>query len=174
MTQTYLRTVLQHYVLTPGTENGRIELSLHYVSARGTLVVTVVRCVRLRGMDVNGYSNPYIKCYLLPDPRARTKQKSVVKKKNLHPEFNHQFRQENADKKKLCTSFVLIYVRIYFRTPSTKLQISVLIFTQMRVNGGSVRKFVHAKIRTNKGMPTRLILWTVALLPSPCFIQRSH
>ena len=75
-----------------GTDNGRLELSLHYLSARATLVVTVVRCTRLRGMDVNGYSNPYIKCYLLPDPHARSKQKTVVKKKDLHPEFNQQFR----------------------------------------------------------------------------------
>ena len=80
----------------PGTDNGCIELSLTYLSGKGgsqgTLVVTVVRCVRLRGVDANGYSNPYIKCYLLPDPSGKSKRKSSVKKKDLHPEFNQQFR----------------------------------------------------------------------------------
>ena len=40
---------------------GRIQLSLKYKSQKGQLVVGVVRCAGLAAMDVNGYSDPYVK-----------------------------------------------------------------------------------------------------------------
>uniref|UniRef100_A0A8C4M3X7 Double C2 domain alpha n=1 Tax=Equus asinus asinus TaxID=83772 RepID=A0A8C4M3X7_EQUAS len=42
-------------------ERGRILLSLSYSSQRQGLLVGIVRCAHLAAMDVNGYSDPYVK-----------------------------------------------------------------------------------------------------------------
>lgn len=42
-------------------ERGRILLSLSYSSQRHGLLVGIVRCAHLAAMDVNGYSDPYVK-----------------------------------------------------------------------------------------------------------------
>lgn len=48
----------------------------------------IVRCAHLAAMDVNGYSDPYVKTYLRPDVDKKSKHKTCVKKKTLNPEFN--------------------------------------------------------------------------------------
>lgn len=73
---------------------GRIELALHYLSKQEKLVVGIIRCVGLKALDPNGYSDPYVKCYLLPDPNKKTKRKTSVKKKTLNPEFNHEIQYD--------------------------------------------------------------------------------
>lgn len=70
---------------------GRIEVALHYLSKQEKLVVGIIRCVALKALDPNGYSDPYVKCYLLPDPNKKSKQKTAVRKKTLNPEFNEEF-----------------------------------------------------------------------------------
>ncbi|KAE8578008.1 hypothetical protein XENTR_v10023267 [Xenopus tropicalis] len=72
-------------------ERGRILLSLTYSSERGGLVVGIMRCAHLAAMDVNGFSDPYVKTYLKPDVEKKSKHKTVVKKKTLNPEFNEEF-----------------------------------------------------------------------------------
>lgn len=42
-------------------ERGRILLRLNYSSRRRGLLVGVIRCAHLAAMDVNGYSDPYVK-----------------------------------------------------------------------------------------------------------------
>ncbi|XP_072799007.1 double C2-like domain-containing protein alpha isoform X3 [Vicugna pacos] len=69
-------------------ERGRILLSLSYSSRRQGLLVGIVRCAHLAAMDVNGYSDPYVKTYLRPDVDKKSKHKTCVKKKTLNPEFN--------------------------------------------------------------------------------------
>ncbi|XP_063285134.1 double C2-like domain-containing protein alpha [Pelobates fuscus] len=72
-------------------ERGRILLSLTYSAERGGLVVGIVRCAHLAAMDVNGFSDPYVKTYLKPDEEKKSKHKTAVKKKTLNPEFNEEF-----------------------------------------------------------------------------------
>ncbi|XP_008069850.1 double C2-like domain-containing protein alpha isoform X2 [Carlito syrichta] len=74
-------------------ERGRILLSLSYSSRRRGLLVGIVRCAHLAAMDVNGYSDPYVKTYLRPDVDKKSKHKTCVKKKTLNPEFNEVNRQ---------------------------------------------------------------------------------
>lgn len=69
-------------------ERGRILLSLSYSSSRRGLLVGILRCAHLAAMDVNGYSDPYVKTYLRPDVDKKSKNKTGVKKKTLNPEFN--------------------------------------------------------------------------------------
>ncbi|KAI2666408.1 Double C2-like domain-containing protein alpha [Labeo rohita] len=55
---------------------------------RGGLYVGVLRCAHLAAMDVNGFSDPYVKTYLKPDVKKKSKHKTAVIKKTLNPEFN--------------------------------------------------------------------------------------
>ncbi|XP_071848646.1 double C2-like domain-containing protein beta isoform X3 [Apostichopus japonicus] len=70
---------------------GRILIYLKYISSRQQLQVGIIRCAGLASMDVNGYSDPYVKLYLKPDTGKKTKQKTALKRKTLNPEFNEDF-----------------------------------------------------------------------------------
>ncbi|XP_065934669.1 double C2-like domain-containing protein beta isoform X4 [Magallana gigas] len=72
-------------------DRGKILLGLKYSTAKQCLVVNVVRCVELAACDSNGYSDPYVKLYLKPDPEKRSKFKTAIKKKTLNPEYNEEF-----------------------------------------------------------------------------------
>lgn len=57
------------------------ELHIHINQARG-----------LVSADINGYSDPYVKTYLLPDKHKQTKQKTSIKKKTLDPVYNETLK----------------------------------------------------------------------------------
>ena len=57
------------------------QLHIHMERARG-----------LAAADSNGYSDPYVKTYLLPDKVKHTKQKTSVKKKTLDPVYNETLK----------------------------------------------------------------------------------
>ncbi|XP_068606120.1 double C2-like domain-containing protein alpha [Brachionichthys hirsutus] len=94
-------------------ERGRLLLSLHFLPPEerdvegggggggggegghgGGLCVGVKRCAHLAAMDVNGFSDPYVKIYLKPDMQKTSKHKTTVMKKTLNPEFNEEFFYE--------------------------------------------------------------------------------
>ncbi|XP_023309882.1 rabphilin-3A [Anoplophora glabripennis] len=72
---------------------GQILLSLCYSTKRRALLVTVARCVNLLPMDNNGFSDPFVKLQLKPDPYHR-KHKTSIKWKNLNPVYNEEFAFE--------------------------------------------------------------------------------
>uniref|UniRef100_A0A3Q2E8M9 Double C2-like domain-containing protein n=1 Tax=Cyprinodon variegatus TaxID=28743 RepID=A0A3Q2E8M9_CYPVA len=74
-------------------ERGRLLLCLQYLPPNG-LCVGVKRCAHLAAMDVNGFSDPYVKTYLKPDVQKKSKHKTAVIKKTLNPEFNEEFFYE--------------------------------------------------------------------------------
>ncbi|XP_034045594.1 double C2-like domain-containing protein alpha [Thalassophryne amazonica] len=92
-------------------ERGRLLLALQFVCPVGVeekagekggggegrregLCVGVKRCAHLAAMDVNGFSDPYVKIYLKPDIQKKSKHKTAVIKKTLNPEFNEEFFYE--------------------------------------------------------------------------------
>ncbi|XP_072771864.1 double C2-like domain-containing protein alpha [Nerophis lumbriciformis] len=87
-------------------ERGRLLLSLQFLPLptggndqtdrrlAGGLCVGVKRCAHLAAMDVNGFSDPYVKIYLKPDMEKKSKHKTAVVKKTLNPEFNQEFFYE--------------------------------------------------------------------------------
>uniref|UniRef100_A0A3Q2V6L3 Double C2-like domain-containing protein n=1 Tax=Haplochromis burtoni TaxID=8153 RepID=A0A3Q2V6L3_HAPBU len=91
----YLRETEQQRSLE---ERGRLLLCLQFLppstDARGGLCVGVKRCAHLAAMDVNGFSDPYVKTYLKPDVHKKSKHKTAVIKKTLNPEFNEEFFYE--------------------------------------------------------------------------------
>ena len=69
---------------------GEVLVGVYYKS--GQLHIHVERARGLAAADSNGYSDPYIKTYLLPDKVKHTKQKTSVKKKTLDPVYNETLR----------------------------------------------------------------------------------
>ena len=61
----------------------------------GELHIHVDRARGLAAADSNGYSDPYIKIYLLPDKDKHTKQKTSVIKKTLDPVYNETLKVIN-------------------------------------------------------------------------------
>uniref|UniRef100_A0AAV2KG30 C2 domain-containing protein n=1 Tax=Knipowitschia caucasica TaxID=637954 RepID=A0AAV2KG30_KNICA len=116
-TYKHYHTVLEHpppwekEQLQSQEERGRLLLSLQVVcepppsdsaplepassdstlSSRTGLCVGVRRCAHLAAMDVNGFSDPYVKIYLRPDLNKKSKHKTQVIKRTLNPEYNQEF-----------------------------------------------------------------------------------
>ncbi|KAM3963831.1 rabphilin [Aphomia sociella] len=75
-----------------GTEptGPRILLALCYSTKRRALVVTLCRAADLPPQDSNGYSDPFVKLHLDPDPYHK-KHKTSIKWRNLNPVWNEEF-----------------------------------------------------------------------------------
>ena len=58
----------------------------------GQLSVHVNRVQDLAAADSNGFSDPYIKTYLLPDRSKHSKRKTSIKKKTLDPVYNETLK----------------------------------------------------------------------------------
>ena len=65
---------------------GEVLLSVHYMG--GQLLVDVSRARDLAAADSNGFSDPYIKTYLLPDKSKHSKRKTKVQKKTVNPVYD--------------------------------------------------------------------------------------
>ncbi|XP_076857088.1 double C2-like domain-containing protein alpha [Brachyhypopomus gauderio] len=87
------RLLLCLQFLPPAPEGGDVlpEMKERF---KGGLCVGVRRCAHLAAMDVNGFSDPYVKTYLKPDLKKKSKHKTAVIKKTLNPEFNEEFFYE--------------------------------------------------------------------------------
>ena len=60
---------------------------------KGTeLLIFVDRARGLAAADSNGYSDPYVKTYLLPDKSKHSKRKTEVKKKTLQPVYKETLK----------------------------------------------------------------------------------
>ena len=68
------------------TITGEVLFGVHYKDGR--LLVNVERAKGLAATDKGGFSNPYIKTYLLPDKSQHSKRKTDTKKKTLDPVYD--------------------------------------------------------------------------------------
>nr|XP_020663896.1 synaptotagmin-3 [Pogona vitticeps]XP_020663897.1 synaptotagmin-3 [Pogona vitticeps]XP_020663898.1 synaptotagmin-3 [Pogona vitticeps]XP_020663899.1 synaptotagmin-3 [Pogona vitticeps]XP_020663901.1 synaptotagmin-3 [Pogona vitticeps]XP_020663902.1 synaptotagmin-3 [Pogona vitticeps]XP_020663903.1 synaptotagmin-3 [Pogona vitticeps] len=68
---------------------GRLSFGLRYAYTTEQLVVRILRGVDLPAKDANGFSDPYVKMYLLPDRKKKFQTK--VHRKTLNPVFNETF-----------------------------------------------------------------------------------
>jgi synaptotagmin-like protein len=65
---------------------GEIQIGIVYKG--GKLLVHVNRARGLAAADSNGFSDPYVKTYLLPDRSKHSKRKTNVQRKTLSPIFD--------------------------------------------------------------------------------------
>ncbi|XP_055921553.1 synaptotagmin 1 isoform X3 [Eupeodes corollae] len=68
---------------------GRLNFKLEYDFNSNSLAVTVIQAEDLPALDMGGTSDPYVKCYLLPDKKKKFETK--VHRKTLSPVFNETF-----------------------------------------------------------------------------------
>ena len=72
---------------------GEVLVGVYYKN--GELHIHVNRARGLAAADSNGYSDPYVKTYLLPDKDKHTKHKTNVNKKTLNPVYNETLKVVN-------------------------------------------------------------------------------
>ncbi|XP_020827589.1 synaptotagmin-3 isoform X1 [Phascolarctos cinereus] len=73
-----------------GPGAGRFSFALRYLYGSDQLVVRVLQALDLPAKDSNGFSDPYVKIYLLPDRKKKFQTK--VHRKTLNPVFNETFQ----------------------------------------------------------------------------------
>uniref|UniRef100_UPI0037E8F903 uncharacterized protein sytl2a isoform X2 n=1 Tax=Semicossyphus pulcher TaxID=241346 RepID=UPI0037E8F903 len=73
--------------------HGSIQFAVNYIQKLGEFHIFVVHCRDLAVVDTKkNRSDPYVKCYLLPDKTKIGKRKTAVKKKSLNPDYNEILR----------------------------------------------------------------------------------
>ncbi len=68
---------------------GKLEFTLDYDFTKQELTVGVLQANDLPAMDMGGTSDPYVKCYIMPDKKKKFETK--VHRKTLNPVFNETF-----------------------------------------------------------------------------------
>ncbi|XP_042286892.1 synaptotagmin-like protein 2 isoform X4 [Thunnus maccoyii] len=72
---------------------GSIQFAVNYIQKLGEFHIFVVHCRDLAVADTKkNRSDPYVKCYLLPDKTKLGKRKTTVRKKSLNPNYNEILR----------------------------------------------------------------------------------
>ncbi|XP_078484429.1 rabphilin-3A isoform X2 [Ciona intestinalis] len=87
-----VETNAKNEIVTENTAGlGSLEFTLLHDSHKLALYVTVIRARGLKAMDINGFSDPYVKLHLLPGSKKlgeSTKMRTKTKQKTLNPTFD--------------------------------------------------------------------------------------
>ncbi|XP_048577698.1 uncharacterized protein LOC5500410 isoform X2 [Nematostella vectensis] len=65
-------------------------------SEKGELQVVIKEARNLPAKDANGFSDPFVKAYLLPDKGRKSKRKTPTIRKNLNPQWNFPFTYDDV------------------------------------------------------------------------------
>ncbi|XP_043963962.1 protein piccolo isoform X1 [Gambusia affinis] len=116
--------------------SGEIQLQIHYDKQLGNLIVHVLQARNLAPRDNNGYSDPFVKVYLLPgrgqvmvvqNASAENKRKSKHAGKSLNPEWNQTVIYKNIHLEQLRKKTLEVSVWDYDKGSSNDFLGEVLI-----------------------------------------------
>ncbi|XP_017158210.1 protein piccolo isoform X6 [Poecilia reticulata] len=120
----------------PHPISGEIQLQIHYDKQLGNLIVHVLQARNLAPRDNNGYSDPFVKVYLLPgrgqvmvvqNASAENKRKSKHAGKSLNPEWNQTVIYKNIHLEQLRKKTLEVSVWDYDKGSSNDFLGEVLI-----------------------------------------------
>ncbi|XP_033989363.1 LOW QUALITY PROTEIN: protein piccolo-like [Trematomus bernacchii] len=116
--------------------SGEIQLQIHYDKQLGNLIVHVLQARNLAAQDNNGYSDPFVKVYLLPgrgqvmvvqNASAENKRRSKHAGKSLNPEWNQTVIYKNIHLEQLRKKTLEVSVWDYDKCSSNDFLGEVLI-----------------------------------------------
>ncbi|XP_034019322.1 protein piccolo isoform X2 [Thalassophryne amazonica] len=107
--------------------SGEIQLQIHYDKQLGNLIVHVLQARNLSPLDNNGYSDPFVKVYLLPGRGAENKRRSKHAGKSLNPEWNQTVIYKNIHLEQLRKKTLEVSVWDYDKCSSNDFLGEVLI-----------------------------------------------
>ncbi|XP_077387969.1 synaptotagmin-like protein 4 isoform X5 [Festucalex cinctus] len=89
---------------------GEVVFSMFYDEPNQTLQVFIKECRKLAfGDNLRHFSNPYVKCYLLPDKSRQSKRKTTIKRHTCDPVYKETFKY-SIRRNQLLTRSMLISV----------------------------------------------------------------
>ncbi|CAF3809687.1 unnamed protein product [Rotaria magnacalcarata] len=80
---------------------GDIELQIGHNSEREQLVIRIIKAKNLLAKDTNGYSDPFVKVYLLPGRDQENKRRTKHISKNLNPLWDYTVIYGNMHREEL-------------------------------------------------------------------------
>ncbi|XP_072311181.1 protein piccolo [Eucyclogobius newberryi] len=116
--------------------SGEIQLQIHYDKQLGNLIVHVLQARNLAPRDNNGYSDPFVKVYLLPgrgqvmvvqNASAENKRRSKHAGKSINPEWNQTVIYKNIHLEQLKKKTLEVSVWDYDKCSSNDFLGEVLI-----------------------------------------------
>ncbi|KAA0720887.1 Protein piccolo [Triplophysa tibetana] len=107
--------------------SGEIQLQINYDKQLGNLIVHVLQARNLAPRDNNGYSDPFVKVYLLPGRGAENKRRSKHAQKSLNPEWNQTVIYKNIHLEQLRKKTLEVSVWDYDKSSSNDFLGEVLI-----------------------------------------------
>uniref|UniRef100_I3KCI9 Protein piccolo n=1 Tax=Oreochromis niloticus TaxID=8128 RepID=I3KCI9_ORENI len=112
---------------TPHPITGEIQLQINYDRNLGNLIVHVLQARNLAPRDNDGYSDPFVKVYLLPGRGADNKRRTKYAQKTMNPEWNQTVIYKNIHLEQLKKKTLEVTVWDYDRSSSNDFLGEVLI-----------------------------------------------
>uniref|UniRef100_A0A8C5GVR0 Protein piccolo n=1 Tax=Gouania willdenowi TaxID=441366 RepID=A0A8C5GVR0_GOUWI len=112
---------------TPLAISGEIQLQINYDRNLGNLIVHVLQARNLSPRDNDGYSDPFVKVYLLPGRGAENKRRTKYAQRTLNPEWNQTVIYKNIHLEQLKKKTLEVTVWDYDRSSSNDFLGEVLI-----------------------------------------------
>ncbi|KAM3859167.1 protein piccolo [Diretmus argenteus] len=134
--------------------SGEIQLQIHYDKQLGNLIVHVLQARNLAPRDNNGYSDPFVKVYLLPgrgqvmvvqNASAENKRRSKHAGKSLNPEWNQTVIYKNIHLEQLRKKTLEVSVWDYDKCSSNDFLGEVLIDLSNNVQLDNVPRWLTLK-----------------------------
>ncbi|KAI0980416.1 hypothetical protein GJ496_003096 [Pomphorhynchus laevis] len=122
-----LSRVRNKFFKAKNVDRGAIELSLTHDKNAEELRLRVIRGRDLLSSDANGFSDPFVKVYLLPGRDKENKRKTAYMMKTLNPEWNETLVFQNIHSEELKYKSLDITVWDYDKLSSNDFLGNVLI-----------------------------------------------